>query len=150
MDPVLDSRTEILVVGTYPGRKSRELNQYYGNPRNHFWKLMDCVLGTNLQALGYEARKETLLQHKIGLWDVIESCDITGSSDSSIRNEACNDFSQLGHVSKIICNGKKAYECIERCNVPANIELVRVPSSSPARAMKFEDKVREWKKACSS
>jgi len=150
MDPVINSKTKILIVGTYPGQISRELNQYYGNPQNHFWKLMDHVLGTNLQEMEYEARKETLLQHKIGLWDTINSCDITGSSDSSIRNDTCNDFSQLSHVSKIICNGKKAYECTERCNVPANIELVRVPSSSPARAMKFEDKAREWKKAFSS
>jgi TDG/mug DNA glycosylase family protein len=149
MDPIRNDETEILIVGTYPSQISRKLNQYYGNPQNHFWKLMSHLLDVDLQKMDYNARIETLLQHKIGLWDTIGSCDINGSSDSSIRNEACNDFSHLGHVRKIICNGKKAYECIERCNVPGNIEVVRVPSSSPARAMRFEEKLGEWKEAFS-
>jgi TDG/mug DNA glycosylase family protein len=79
------------------------------------------------------------------LWDTLKSCDITGSSDQSIRNEEYNDFSHLTHVRKIICNGKKAEKFIEHCNVPDNVEVLSVPSSSPARAMRFEDKSREWK-----
>jgi TDG/mug DNA glycosylase family protein len=75
----------------------------------------------------------------------LKDCDITGSSDQSIRNEEYNDFSHLTHVRKIICNGKKAEKFIKKCHVPDNVEVLSVPSSSPARAMKFEDKSREWK-----
>jgi TDG/mug DNA glycosylase family protein len=150
MDPILNDETEILIVGTYPSQISRRLDQYYGNPNNHFWKLMSHLLDVDLQEMDYNARIETLLQHRIGLWDTIGSCDITGSSDSSIRNEACNDFSHLGHIRKIICNGKKAYDCIGWCSLPENISrenIVQVPSSSPARAMRFEEKLAEWKEA---
>ncbi|MEZ5335732.1 MAG: DNA-deoxyinosine glycosylase [Methanolobus sp.] len=109
-------------------------NQYYANPRNQFWKLMSSVLNVNLESLEYAIKIETLLQHKIGLWDTLKSCDIKGSSDRSICNEEYNDFSNLSNVKKIICNGKKAEKYLKHCNVPDYIVIVGVSSSSPARA----------------
>lgn len=147
IEPIQNEETEVLIVGTYPSEISRNLSQYYGNPANHFWKLMSEILGVDLKEMDYENRIATLLEHKIGLWDTLKACKITGSSDSSIHNEEYNDFSQLIHIKRIICNGKKASDYIQRCNVPENIDILRVPSSSPARAMKFAEKSEEWKKA---
>ena len=147
MEPILNNKTEILIVGTYPGQQSREKNQYYANPRNQFWRLVGELLSVDLSELDYSGKIDTLLQHKIGLWDTLKSCDITGSSDNSICNEVYNDFSDLRNVKKIICNGKKAQTYLKHCNVPENIEVVMVASSSSARVMKFTEKVEEWKKS---
>lgn len=107
---------------------------------------MSEILDVDLQGRSYENKIATLLEHKIGLWDTLKACQIRGSSDSSIRNEEYNDFSKLIHIKKIICNGKKAFESVRHCNVPANINILRVPSSSPARVMIFDEKSVEWKK----
>ncbi|WP_406661523.1 DNA-deoxyinosine glycosylase [Methanolobus sp. ZRKC3] len=145
MDPIINEETEILIVGTYPSEISRAISQYYGNPRNQFWKLMSGILGIDMQEMDYNNRIETLLKHKIGLWDTLKACKITGSSDSSIRNQEYNDLSHLTHIRKIICNGKKAEDFIKHCNVSDGVEIVRVASSSPARAMVFGEKMGEWK-----
>lgn len=148
MEPVINNETEILIVGTFPGVKSRELNQYYADSRNQFWKLMGSVLDVNLQELDYSGRIETLQKYKIGLWDTIRSCNITGGADKNIRDAVCNDFSHLTHIKKIICNGTKAEKkYIKYCNVPDSIDIIVVPSSSTARPMKLSKKSEEWKKA---
>lgn len=144
MDPVLNEKIEILIVGTYPGAKSRELNQYYSDSRNQFWKLMGEILDINLIDMDYKTKTETLLNHNIGLWDTIQDCDTFGSLDKNIRDPVFNDFSQFTNVRKIVCNGKKAGKFIGECQQPANVEVLVVPSSSAAKAMKFEEKVREW------
>lgn len=151
MEPILNEETKILIVGTFPGRKSRELNQYYADSRNQFWKLMGDALDVNFKDLDYNNRIEILHKHKIGLWDTIKSCKINGSSDRNIRDEECNDFSYLIHIKKIICNGKEAEEkYIKCCNVPENIEIVRVPSSSTMNPVTFLNKSEKWKEAMNS
>ncbi|KXS43109.1 MAG: TDG/mug DNA glycosylase family protein [Methanolobus sp. T82-4] len=147
MDPIQNEETEVLIVGTYPGAKSRELGEYYSDSRNQFWKLMSEVLDVNLKDMDYKTKTETLLKHKIGLWDTIKSCDIIGSSDRDIHNAVCNDFSQLGNVKKIVFNGKKACKYAEQCNVPEIVEVSVVPSSSTANAVVFSKKLEEWKEA---
>ncbi|MCD4821627.1 MAG: DNA-deoxyinosine glycosylase [Methanococcoides sp.] len=145
MDPIIDKNTTLLIVGTFPSQISRDANQYYGNPRNQFWKLMGKILAIDLQDSNYDGRIQFLHDYQIGLWDTLKDCEITGSSDSSIRNEEYNDFSQLTSIKKIICNGKKAEKYIKHCNVPTNVDILVVPSSSPARAMKISDKSEMWK-----
>lgn len=146
MKPVIDENTRLLIVGSYPSEISRELGQYYGNPRNHFWKLIGSILGINLQEMEYNDRLSALKEHRIGLWDTVKSCQIKGSSDQSISNEEFNDLSHLTHIKKIVCNGSKSMRAIRNCNVPDGIEISLVPSSSPARAMKFSEKLKEWEK----
>jgi len=126
---------------------SCNLDQYYGNPNNHFWKLMGDVLDVDLVRLYYSSRIETLKKHKIGLWDALKDCRREGSLDKNIREEEFNDFSQLNNVKRIICNGKKAREYVDSCKVPDNVDIVMVPSSSPARAMKLSVKSEQWKEA---
>jgi len=111
---------------------------------------MGDVLDVGLVRLDYNSRIETLKKHKIGLWDALKDCKREGSLDKKIREEEFNDFSQLKNVKRIICNGKKAYEYVDKCKVPDNVEIVMVPSSSPARAMKLSVKSEQWKEAISA
>ncbi|WP_305064761.1 DNA-deoxyinosine glycosylase [Methanococcoides sp.] len=145
MEPMIEENTRILIVGTYPGQTSRDMNQYYANPRNQFWKIMKELLDIDLQELTYDEKIKVLRENQIGLWDTLKNCDVVGSSDKSICNEEYNDFSQLTTVERIVCNGKKAEKYLSNCNVPKNVEVIGVPSSSPARAMKFSEKAEEWK-----
>ncbi|WP_445476014.1 DNA-deoxyinosine glycosylase [Methanococcoides methylutens] len=146
MEPIIDKNTTLLIVGTFPSQISREIGQYYGNPRNQFWKLLGGILDTDLQAMDYKDRIKVLQNHNVGLWDTLESCQITGSSDWSIRDEVYNDFSHLTSIKKIVCNGSKAMKFIKSCNVPEGVSISLVPSSSPARAMIFSEKLNEWEK----
>ena len=94
--PVYDENSEILILGSFPSVKSREMQFFYGHPQNRFWKVMAQVLDEKVPQTIPE-KKEMLLRHHIALWDVIASCDIAGSSDSSIRNEArLRRFMQMG------------------------------------------------------
>ena len=108
---------------------------------------MGDVLDVDLVSLDYDSRVETLKKHRIGLWDALKNCKREGSLDKNICEEKFNDFSQLNNVKRIICNGKKAREYVDECKVPDNVEIVMVPSSSPARAMKFSVKSEQWKEA---
>lgn len=145
MEPVIDDDTKILIVGTFPGQTSRDRNQYYADSRNQFWKLMSEALDTDLQQITYDEKIKILQDNQIGLWDTLKNCDVVGSSDKSICNEEYNDFSKLTSLKKIVCNGNKAEKYLDHCKIQKSIEIIRVPSSSPARAMKFSEKAEEWK-----
>jgi TDG/mug DNA glycosylase family protein len=149
MEPVIDPYTDILIVGSYPSEISLRSGQYYGNPRNHFWKLVGCILDVDLVGLDYDKRLRVLQEHRIGLWDTLKSCQRKGSLDSNIQNEVYNDLSGLTHIRRIICNGSMAGKYIRNCKVSADVMVSTVPSSSPARVMKFSEKLEQWKKAMS-
>lgn len=92
--PVYDENSEILILGSFPSVKSREMQFFYGHPQNRFWKVLAQVLNETVPQTIPE-KKEMLLRHHIALWDVIASCDIAGSSDSSIRNVVPNDLAYI-------------------------------------------------------
>src|SRR4051812_27730185 len=89
--PVIGARVETLILGSFPGVASLRKLQYYGHPQNHFWRLVGTVIGERLPEMEYERRLETLLEHGIGLWDIIDSCVRPGSLDSNIRDAQHND-----------------------------------------------------------
>ena len=131
LDPIIYDNTEILIIGTFPGKKSRDQNQYYYDSRNQFWNIMRDVLNTDFLNLEYKNRINILQECKIGLWDAIESCEMEGSLDKNIKKPEYNDFSHLTQVKKIICNGKAAEKKYKKhCKVLNNVEVLRVPSSS--------------------
>jgi len=133
LNPIINSNTEILIIGTFPGEKSRERNQYYAGSQNQFWNIMSDVLNTDLVNLEYKNRINILQECKIGLWDAIESCEIKGSLDKNIKKPEYNDFSHLIRIKKIICNGKAVEEkYIKYCQKPNSVKVLRVPSSSSA------------------
>ena len=143
--PVYDSESRILILGSFPSVKSREVNFYYGYRQNRFWKLMSLLFNEEI-----EDKKAFLLKHHIALFDVIESCDIKGSSDTSIRNVKANDLSVILDKSKIeiiYLNGSKAYELYNKyCKDKYDIEAIKLPSTSPANAScSLNDLYNEWK-----
>ncbi len=136
-EPVFDENSRILILGTFPSVKSREHGFYYGHPQNRFWKILANLLNEPVPET-IETKKAFLLKHGIAVWDVVASCDITGSSDSSIKNVVPADLSQvLDHapIEKIFANGGKAYSLYQKYAFPiTGREAQKLPSSSPANA----------------
>lgn len=115
--PVYDKHSRFLILGSFPSVKSREINFYYGHPQNRFWKLLPALLSPGALLDSVEAKKSFLQKHRIALWDVIESCDILGSSDSSIRNVVPNDIRRIlaaAPIEAILCNGGKSYDLFRK------------------------------------
>ena len=135
--PVFDERSEVLVLGTMPSPKSREAAFFYGHPQNRFWKLMGRLLKETFPP-EYQGKKSILLRHGIALWDVIASCSIEGSSDSSIRDVVPNDLSRIlsaANIQAIFCNGKTSWNYYKKYQeTVTGIPAVSLPSTSPANA----------------
>ena len=136
-EPVYDKDSEILILGTLPSVKSRENNFYYGHKQNRFWKVLATLLKEPIPET-IEEKKAMLLAHRIALWDVIQSCDIKGSSDSSIKNVQPTDIGMIlekTNVTQIYANGNKAGQLYKRYQFPVTgIEATVLPSTSPANA----------------
>lgn len=150
-DPVWNKESRVLVLGSMPSPKSREMNFYYGHPRNRFWPVMaavfhdDSCLCENTDPIQtVRTRKGFALRHHMALWDVIASCDIEGTSDASIRNAVPNDFSDMlrrSQISHIFTTGAKAAQLYQRLCVPLlqahgldDMPMTRLPSTSLANA----------------
>ncbi len=136
-DPVWDTQSEILILGTFPSVKSRENNFYYGHPQNRFWKLLALIYEEAVPDT-VDQKKQLVLKHRLAVWDVIGQCDIIGSSDSSIRNVIPCDVAGLlsrSNIHTVIANGTKAYELYRKHQLPVTgLEAVKLPSTSPANA----------------
>ena len=148
-DPVFDAESKILILGSFPSVKSRENNFFYGHPQNRFWKVMANVLDWNVPTT-IEEKREMLLNNYVAVWDVIASCSIVGSSDTSIKDVVVNDFSRIlenSKVERIYVNGGKAYELYHRyAEKVTGIQAVKLPSTSPANAAwSLEKLTKTWK-----
>lgn len=135
--PVMDPDCRILILGSFPSVKSREDGFFYGHPQNRFWKVLAMVLHEDVPA-DTQHKKALLLRHHIALWDVIASCEITGSSDATVKNAVPVDIlrvTESAHITTIICNGALAGKLYKRYLQPVTgIEAVVLPSTSPANA----------------
>ena len=140
--------SKILILGSLPSVKSREQNFFYGHPQNRFWKMLAAVLGEKIPET-IEEKKELLHRNHIALWDTIYSCDIIGSSDSSIKNAVPNDFSfilKTAPIRQIYTNGGTAYKLYHKyCEKVTGFEAVKLPSTSPANASySLERLISQW------
>lgn len=148
--PITPDNANILILGTMPGTKSLELNQYYGHKQNNFWKFMFEILQEPFST-DYETRTALLKKNKIALWDVLQFCDREGSLDSAIKNEIANDFETFlqthSNINTILFNGQKAAAFFKKyVHLKKEYHLITLPSSSPANASKsFQSKLEEWK-----
>lgn len=147
--PVLDHRTRILILGSFPGEASLVAQQYYAHPRNQFWRLLSAVLGDDIASLPYEDRLQRLLAHRIGLWDVIALCEREGSLDTAIRRAQANDFAMLKEqcpdLLRVCFNGKTSGKFAPQF-ASAGFETIVLPSSSPANAQfSLEEKLALWR-----
>lgn len=146
--PVVDANTRVLVLGSLPGEASLAVSQYYGNPRNAFWRLMEGVIDTPLVPLAYDARLMTLLAHGVGLWDVIAEAQRAGSLDAAIRDPAANDLLALSETLPalrcVAFNGGTAAKLGAKL-IGERVPTIALPSSSPAyAAMSYEHKAEAW------
>lgn len=154
LKPVIGPKPKVLILGSMPGKQSLVKQQYYGNPRNHFWPIMSRLLNKDLTVFSYEDKIEYLKKHGIALWDVIATCEREGSLDSAIRHEKSNDIKTLlEHESSIAwigLNGTKAYQSFEKYIKHAAFKPVpykKLPSTSPVpgrNVKSFSEKVEIW------
>ena len=148
-EPVYNNESKILILGSFPSVKSREINFYYGHPQNRFWKILENIFNEKIEN-NKEIKKEFLLKHYIALWDTIKSCQITASSDSSIKNATTNDIEKIilnSNILAIFCNGNTSYKIfLKFYKDKINIPIICLPSSSPANAKYSLDKLTNiWK-----
>ena len=149
--PLYDEFSRVLILGSFPSVKSREQQFFYGHKQNRFWRVMAQVLDCPVP-VSIEQKREMLLSHHIAVWDVIAGCEITGSSDASIRNVTPNDLSEIltcADIREIYTNGGKAQQLYGRyCRKEGVPKAVQLPSTSPANAAwNLERLVAAWKQA---
>ncbi|MGR3856783.1 DNA-deoxyinosine glycosylase [Chryseobacterium indologenes] len=148
--PLIDTQSEILILGSIPGVKSLEKQQYYAHPQNKFWKIIFELLNEEFTD-DYNQRKEIIRKHHIALWDVIDSCERKGSLDSEIRNEEANQIAALlekhPNIKAIFCNGGKSYKNLQKLlGKDYKLPVFLLPSTSPLHTVSFEKKLEEWKR----
>lgn len=137
LEPVFDERSRVLVLGTMPSPKSREIGFYYGHPQNRFWRVLSALFDEPVAATN-ERRRDQLLRHHIALWDVLASCEIEGASDASISSAVPNDFSAIfeaAPIEAVFCTGARAADLYTRlCEPVTGVPCIKLPSTSPANA----------------
>ncbi len=147
--PLYDRESRILILGSLPSVKSREQMFFYGHPQNRFWPLMAALYDEPVPG-GIGEKTAFVLRHHIALWDAIYSCDITGSSDSSIRNVTPTDLRPIlaeSRIERVFCNGRTSWNCYHRHQEKElGMEAALLPSTSPANAAWTMDKLKSaWK-----
>ena len=147
--PLYDKNSRVLILGSFPSVKSREAQFFYGHPQNRFWKVIAAVFDEEVPNTVPE-KKALLKRNKIALWDVIHSCDITGSSDSSIKNVTPNDLKTIldnSNVETIYVNGKTAEKYYKKYTEKIiERSAICLPSTSPANAAwNMEKLIDAWK-----
>jgi hypoxanthine-DNA glycosylase len=147
--PLFNMDSKVLILGSFPSLKSREQMFFYGHPQNRFWRVLAEVFSCEVPQT-IEEKREFILSHNIALWDVIASCEIEGSADSSIRNVVPNDLTQIlqfADIKQIFVNGKTAEKFYNKYIKEAiGKEAVCLPSTSPANAAwSIEKLVSAWK-----
>ncbi|MBQ6823171.1 MAG: DNA-deoxyinosine glycosylase [Clostridia bacterium] len=147
--PLYDADSTVLILGSFPSVKSREQCFFYGHPQNRFWKVLAAVFDQSVPTT-IEEKTAFLHRNHIALWDVIASCEITGSADSSIKNATANDLAPIlkgSKVKRIYVNGNTAKKLYDRYLFPVTgMEATVLPSTSPANAAWSVDRLTEvWK-----
>lgn len=146
--PLYNKDSKILIMGSFPSVKSREQMFFYGHPQNRFWRVISAVFEAPIPQT-IEEKRELLLSNNIALWDVIASCDIVGSSDSSIKNVVANDLSIIlneAQIERIFVNGQTAFKYYNKyIKNTIGREAQVLPSTSPANAAWSLDKlIAQW------
>ena len=144
--PVYDTESKVLILGSFPSVKSREISFYYGHKQNRFWKML-CGYFHEEVPVSTDDKKDFLLRKKIALWDIAESCEIKGSSDASIKNAKIVDLTEIfnkANLQRILLNGTLAYELFLSRYKEVNIPYLKMPSTSPANPRYNEEL---WRKA---
>lgn len=146
--PVLDVRTRLLVLGSFPGVASLRAQQYYGHPQNQFWKILGVLWSQDLMAMPYAQRMEAVRDHGLGIWDVYGACEREGSLDADIRSAELNDFARVVRecpmLQAIAHNGGESFRHARHTQA-LGLPVYKLPSTSPANASwSFDRKLAAW------
>lgn len=149
LKPIIDERTKVLILGSFPGEYSRKKKQYYAYPQNQFWNIMSAVLNKDIVSLEYSQKKANLLANGLGLWDVVKSCRRKGSLDGEIKDCRFNNIMKFirrhPSIRFIFLNGRKSEELFKTAFPSLQKKSLYLPSSSPANArMTLKQKIRHW------
>jgi len=148
-NPIYNSDSKLLILGSFPSVKSREGEFYYHHPRNRFWKLIS-QLYNSAEPITIEDKINILLNNNIALWDVVKSCEVVGSADSSIKNIIPNDIASIlkgSKIERIVANGNLTYDVYMKYVFPiTGMPIIKMPSTSPANAKYTVEKLSlKWK-----
>lgn len=148
IDPVFDGGSKILILGSFPSVASREVGFFYGHPQNRFWRVLSALLGAEMPRT-VEDKKALLISHGIALWDVIASCEIVGSADSTIKDAVANELSVIlssADIRAIFVNGKTALKYYDKyLKGKYGRGAICLPSTSPANAaFSLPRLINEW------
>ncbi len=147
--PIIDKNSKILILGSIPGAKSLEKQEYYGHPQNKFWKIIFELFNEEFTE-NYTDKIDVLIRNHIALWDVLDSCERKGSLDSEIKNEEANPILELlekhEKISAIFCNGGKSFKALQQIlGKNFKIPIILLPSTSPLHTISFAEKLEKWK-----
>ncbi|WP_083654247.1 DNA-deoxyinosine glycosylase [Mycobacterium sp. GA-1841] len=151
LDPLVGDAPRVLILGNMPSVMSLAGGEYYGNPRNAFWRITGSLFGFDPDA-PYPLRVRALGEHAIAVWDVLRSCRRVGSLDSAVDRDSMvsNDFLSFfgAHptLERVVFNGAAAEVNYRRLLGPTPLPSVRLPSTSPAQTMRYEDKLEAWRR----
>jgi hypoxanthine-DNA glycosylase len=150
LPPLVSANTRVLVLGSFPGGRSLQAQQYYGHPQNQFWKILEAIWPDSPRGIcvsSYEIRSAWLLERGLGLWDVYASCERTGSLDSAIRNAVPNNIAalHLPHLGAVAHNGAESFKHAHHTQT-LGVPVYKLPSTSPANASwSFARKLEAWR-----
>ena len=146
--PIVSKNSKILILGSVPGIKSLEMQEYYAHPQNKFWRILFDLFEEDF-TIDYADKINFLKRNGIAVWDVIDSCERKGSLDTRIKNENHHDVLQLledfPSIKAIFCNGQKSFKTLGKI-LPNNskIPVFVLPSTSPAYTISYQKKLQEW------
>lgn len=146
--PLISEDSKVLILGSVPGIKSLEMQEYYAHPQNKFWRILFELFEEEFTT-DYCGKIKLLKKYKIGVWDVIDSCERKGSLDTEIKNENHHNILKLledfPSIKVIFCNGQKSFKTLNKI-LPNDLEIpiVVLPSTSPAYTIPYEKKLQEW------
>lgn len=147
VEPIFNENSKALILGTFPSIKSREMRFFYSHPQNRFWRVMARICDSEIPE-SVDDKKNLIISNYFALWDVIHSCEIEGSADSTIKNVVPNDLSVIldhSRVDRIFVNGKKAESLYKKyLEKETGIKAIYLPSTSPANASWSEDRLTEY------
>lgn len=148
LPPIVDARTRVLVLGSFPGVASLAARQYYAHPRNHFWPIMAALLDEPLTELPYAARLARMKTRGVGLWDIIVACHRKGSSDGAIRDAERGDVRRIQRAARslaAVCFNGNTAATAETVWREAGYATLRMPSTSPAYTRPLAEKLAAWR-----
>ncbi|MCZ2083452.1 MAG: DNA-deoxyinosine glycosylase [Flavobacteriales bacterium] len=146
--PLISEDSKVLILGSVPGIKSLEMQEYYAHPQNKFWRILFELFDEEFTT-DYCGKIKLLKKYKIGVWDVIDSCERKGSLDTEIKNENHHNILKLledfPSIKVIFCNGQKSFKTLNKI-LPNDLEIpiVVLPSTSPAYTIPYDKKLQEW------